>query len=137
MKEVAFVEKITGDRALVSVAKKSACGENCASCKGGCVPGERKLWAKNNMGAEVGDRVVLELDSSRVIYAAFLAYILPVVVFLAVFMALDGFIYSELLLAVIAFLAAGAAVFLVRKINDKSKEKYMPQITKITRKSAD
>ncbi len=137
MKEVAFVEKITGDRALVSVAKKSACGEKCASCKGGCVPGERKLWAKNNMGAEVGDRVVLELDSSRVIYAAFLAYILPVVVFLAVFMALDGFIYSELLLAVIAFLAAGAAVFLVRKINDKSKEKYMPQITKITRKSAD
>lgn len=131
MKETGFVAEVHDGYALVRIAKKSACGENCASCRGGCVPGERTLAAKNPLYAKCGDRVLLELDSSRVISAAFLAYILPLAVFIAVYLVCMGFIVSEWIKIALSMLGAGCVFLAVHLLEKRNKEKYMPDITAI------
>ena len=84
MKAEGIVKEKSADMVIVSVIREGACGGNCSAC-GGCGGTVIKTAAKNRVNAEVGDRVLLESDSKTVLMTAFLLYILPVVIFFAVF----------------------------------------------------
>lgn len=130
MREEGFVKSVSGNTCEVIIRRKSACGENCASCKGGCEAREQLCSAENTAGAAVGDRVVLEMDSSKILKSAFLVYILPILVFLAVF----AFV-SELggtAVSALCALGAAAAVFVCLGIYDRQhKNDYLPSVTEI------
>jgi len=81
----AIVTKIIGnDKAEVTVERASACGANCASCGAGCAYNKQvTAIAINRVYAKVGDRVTLSTHSSRIISAALLVYIFPLVMFFA------------------------------------------------------
>lgn len=131
MKEVGTVIKTEGDLCRISVRRKSACGENCASCKATCSSREHICTAKNSVGAKTGDRVVVETDSRKVLKSAFLVYILPILVFLAVFAAVLECGKSQLISALCAIFGA-AAVFVGLRIYDSKKEsEIMPNVTDI------
>lgn len=130
MRETGIVEEIIGKNARVRVIKKSACGENCASC-GGCVPSERTLEAKNSIGAEAGDRVILELAGERVLSAAALVYILPLAVFIAVYFLCMNKIAAESARIVLSTLAAAAVLVSVYFYQRKKGTNYMPDIVEI------
>lgn len=83
MREIGIVQNIFGEYADVAIVRKTACGENCVSCKGGCVPSEQIVRAKNAARAKPGDRVAVEMESQQVVKAAFLAYLLPIVFLVA------------------------------------------------------
>jgi sigma-E factor negative regulatory protein RseC len=73
--------------AEIAVQRQSACGGNCHSC-GGC--SERrilKVSAKNALAASVGDRVVVESSTSRILAAAAIVYVIPLVLFFAFYAA--------------------------------------------------
>lgn len=131
MKEEGFVKSVTGDMCEVVVKRKTACGENCASCKGACSAPEQICTAKNVVGARDGDRVCIEINTSTVLISAFLLYILPVFVFLTVFLTASENGSSG---GASALFAAGAAVlvfFSVMIYDRKHKDKHIPSVTEI------
>lgn len=131
MREHGFVEEVYANRACIRVAKMSACGENCASCGGGCTPGERVIEVKNNIGAKTGDRVIAELESGRVLSAAFLAYILPLAVFVAIYLLCPESFGGEGTKILLGAVGAIAAFFLIYLFQKRNGEKYMPEIVEI------
>lgn len=82
-----IVKEKSADTVTVSVIREGACGGNCSAC-GGCGETVIKIAAENRVNAEVGDRVILESDSKKVLFSAFILYILPILIFFAVFMPL-------------------------------------------------
>ncbi len=65
--------------AKVRVKRQTSCGGNCAACAA-CDVADTIAVAQNPCGAGVGDIVELSLQSGKVLFAAFLVYILPLVV---------------------------------------------------------
>ena len=69
--------------AEVEVTRRSACGHDCAKC-GGCGGLETQtlyVTARNHTAAQVGDRVLLEGETGRVLGFAVLVYLLPLILF--------------------------------------------------------
>jgi len=88
MEQIAQVKALAGrDRALVSVQRQAACGAGCESCASPCAlasaGGRMEVFAENAAGARVGDTVRLVSSTKKVLSAAALVYLLPVVLFLA------------------------------------------------------
>ena len=67
MTQIATVEKILpGGMAEISVPRKSACGHDCEECAGCGVSGASvRAQARNTVGAEVGQKVVVESSTKR------------------------------------------------------------------------
>lgn len=70
MREAGVVISCDGTRAEVTVLRHSACGENCASCKGGCAPTKTVITAENTAGAKPGDKVLMEMSDKKALGAA-------------------------------------------------------------------
>ncbi len=68
--------------AVVRVERESACGKSCASC-GGCDKRTIEVKAFNRAGAEPGDMVEVESSTRQTLWLCFLTYLLPVVLFIA------------------------------------------------------
>ena len=130
MREIGTVIETSGELCRVSVKRKSACGENCASCKAACNAGEHICDAKNPMGAKPGDEVMLETESRKVLKSAFLVYILPIMAFLTVY-GVSDLKLSGVISACLAILAM-AVVFALMRIYDKGhKDELLPEIVEI------
>ena len=84
MTQIATVEKILrGGKAEVSVPRKSACGHDCESCSGcGMTGSSTYAVALNPIGAQVGQKVVVESSNKRLYGVMLLVYAVPVVLFL-------------------------------------------------------
>ena len=84
MTQIATVEKILrGGRAEISVPRKSACGHDCESCSGcGMQGSSTHAVALNPIGAQVGQKVVVESSNKRLYGVMLLVYAVPIVLFL-------------------------------------------------------
>ena len=83
MTQIATVEKILqGGRAVISVARQSACAPDCHECAGcgGTVAPVRAV-VDNPIGAQAGEKVVVESSSRQIFGAILLVYMLPVLLF--------------------------------------------------------
>ncbi|MBF0369606.1 MAG: SoxR reducing system RseC family protein [Magnetococcales bacterium] len=83
LREEGRVVALDGDFALVSSHRQSACGScqaksSCATLSGGLGQRENQIRAHNRAGAEVGERVVLEVSEGLFLKASFLIYAMPV-----------------------------------------------------------
>lgn len=108
MTQIATVEKILpGGMAEISVPRKSACGHDCEECAGCGVSGASvRAAARNTVGAEVGQKVVVESSTKRLLGVMLLVYLLPVLCFFVGYFA-TGALSSEGLryaIAIAAFL---------------------------------
>ena len=108
MTQIATVEKILpGGMAEISVPRKSACGHDCEECAGCGVSGASvRAQARNTVGAEVGQKVVVESSTKRLLGVMILGYLLPIVCFFVGYFA-TGALSSEGLryaIAIAAFL---------------------------------
>ena len=115
-----IVKKLDGNLAVVSVIRRDSCGGNCSSC-GGCEKKEAVTYAENRINAGVGDRVRLESDSKRVLGVAFLLYILPVIVFVAVYVIMSELEFNAKGIAAAEFIAAIVYIVLVRLLGINTK----------------
>ncbi|MGE5587812.1 MAG: SoxR reducing system RseC family protein [Clostridia bacterium] len=81
MEERGRVIEVCGGLAKVEVTRHEAC-RHCKACDFG--RSDRVVVeATNNIGARAGDEVTLELESSRVLGAAFVAYMVPLLFMVA------------------------------------------------------
>ena len=84
MTQIATVEKILDSTyAEISVPRKSACGHDCEECAGCGVSGTAvHAKAQNPIGAQPGQKVVVQSDTKRMLGIVALVYLIPVVLFL-------------------------------------------------------
>ena len=92
MTQIATVEKdLGGGYAEVSVPRKSACGHDCEECAGcGMTGAAIKARARNDIGAQPGDKVVVESSTKKIFGVVALVYVLPVVLFLLGYFLSEG-----------------------------------------------
>lgn len=109
MTQIATVEKILGGgMAEISVPRKSACGHDCEECAGCGVSGASvRAAARNPIGAEVGQKVVVESSTKKLLGVMLVVYILPFVLFLLGYFLTDSLASETLryVIAIAAFLA--------------------------------
>ena len=132
MRETGTVKSVEGDFCQVVVTRQSACGENCASCKGGCKLQNQICNAKNSVGAKAGDKVIIEMDTKKVLKSALLVYILPIIVFFTVYFLLYNLLESTRILGAIL---AMVTVFVLLFFHDRRhKSDFISQVVKILEK---
>ena len=103
MEQCGVVKSIKGEFAEVEVKRSTAC-ETCSAAH--VCPSGRKdavIRARNDAGAEVGDRVKLETPSGSVLWYAFVVFLFPLLLAIAAF-----FTASALTTETNALIAAGA-----------------------------
>ena len=134
MKEEGYVKNITDDKCEIVVRRKTACGDNCASCGGSCRMKFQTVTARNIANAAPGDNVEIEMDNKKVYLSAFLVYILPLAVFNTAYVLLYKF-FSESAVSIVLSLVA-AVIFLIPAIiyDRTKKEDFLPNVTKILEK---
>ena len=91
MKNTGLVIECINDDVKVRFIKESACGGNCAAC-GGCASKPVEIIIKNTLGAEVGDKVEVESDTSHILKWSFLLYIMPIVVLITTYIISDKYL---------------------------------------------
>lgn len=123
MTQTAIVTRIIDEKsAEVTVERGTACGGNCGSCGGTCsYKNMIKAVAANSICARVGDKVTIQSHTSRVIGAAALLYLTPIVTFLLGYMlsALAG--TSETVSIAISMLCLFLGLFAVVIINRRKQ----------------
>ncbi len=90
MKQIATVERIVpGGRAEIVVARQSACAHDCHECAGcgGTVAPIRAI-VDNPVGAQAGEKVVVESETKQIFGVILLVYALPVALFFLGYFAL-------------------------------------------------
>ena len=92
MTQIATVEQILDHGyASISVPRKSACGHDCEECAGCGVTGAAvRAKAKNDIGAQPGQKVVVESSTKKLLGVVVLVYLLPVIFFLLGYFLTDG-----------------------------------------------
>lgn len=131
MRETGTVKSVKGSECEVAVKRKTACGENCASCSAACSEREQICLAKNEIGAKVGDKVFIEIETVAVLKSAFLVYILPLLVFFTAYAVFESFLKSEAVSAVTSILAAGTLYLCLWAYDKKRKTDCKPRVVEI------
>ena len=128
MEQIGTVLKTDGKKATVLVMRTSACGENCAHCKGGCTPTQMTAVAENLANAKTGDTVKIETDTKKVIKAEVILYFVPILCAIIGAVVASGFFKDSavILCSVVSFFVS---FFIIRKFDKKLAP--VPKITKI------
>lgn len=92
MTQIATVEQLLDHGyASISVPRKSACGHDCEECAGCGVTGAAvRAKAKNDIGAQPGQKVVVESSTKKLLGVVALVYLLPVIFFLLGYLLTEG-----------------------------------------------
>lgn len=128
IEQEATVVRIDGDTAEVTTRRQSSCGS--CSAKGGCGTSLIEAWfpqrvsrfrLKNDIGAHVGDTVVVGLDESKLRRGSLLLYALPLAglilgAVLGEYLAQRSGHPSELGAVVFGLLGLSAALLQVRRV---------------------
>ena len=133
MLEVGVVESVNEKRGTAKVVfdRKSAC-DKCGMCL--TAKGEKMrvyVEVKNTLGAKVGDKVGVAMNDKFVLRAAFIVYIVPVVLVgigLAVFRKLN---YLLLLIVIGVGLLLGIAIGITADKVIRKKSAFAPSMSQI------
>ena len=142
--EQGLVIRVDSTGTWVKTGKSEAC-ESCSS-KGAChtLGGGKEVEVPvlNPIGAGIGDRIVLKMDSSRLLKATFLVYMFPILMLIlgagaGEWVARSAGIDSPALPALLGFgfLAAGLLIMRVLANRLARKDAYRPRIVKILGKA--
>ena len=90
MTQIATVERIIDhNHVVISVPRKSACGHDCEECAGCGISGTAiRAKAVNNVGAKIGQKVVVESSTEKMLSIIALVYITPIVLFFVGYIAM-------------------------------------------------
>lgn len=131
MLQTGIVKKISKNAAEIEITRSSACGDSCASC--GLCPGRTaSVEASNGVGAKIGDTVIIDMADKNVIGAAFLVYIVPVIILIIGYFAGEAIFNSETSGIITGFLLMALTFTAIIFTDKKRKSKYTPKIVKIT-----
>lgn len=119
MEIIGTVIAVDKDKATVKVRRVSACGENCANCKGVCETTSATTVAENMVEAQVGDMVKIESESSAVIRAALILYMVPIAVTILLAAFFYGLGFDNLYVIIFSVVGFFASFFAIKCFDKK------------------
>jgi positive regulator of sigma E activity len=128
MTQEAKVIKIDNEKTYVLVKRTSACSGNCKSCSG-CEGKKIIAQAKNEIGAKVGDDVVIFSDTKKTLYLAFKLYILPLIMLFTVLFLNEAYAFSPYILTFLILLVVAVWIFVL-----KTSKVMLHQIVEVSNK---
>ncbi|MBQ6558086.1 MAG: SoxR reducing system RseC family protein [Clostridia bacterium] len=130
MYQKGIIKKTVKNIADVEIQRSTACGESCASC--GLCPGQTAVVkADNAIGAKSGDTVIIDMADQKVLGAAFLVYIVPVVVLIIGYFIGYAIFKTEIYGAVTGFILMAVTFVIIMMFDKRLKNKYTPRIVSI------
>lgn len=130
MLQTGIVQKLYQNTAQIKITRSSACGESCASC--GLCPGKEMLVeADNAAGASAGDTVLLDMSDKKVLGAAFLVYIVPLIALVLGYFMGSAIFKAETPAVLSALLLMAASFLMIMLIDKKVKHRFTPRIVRI------
>lgn len=143
VEETGTVVEIRSNSIVVEVLKTSAC-QSCKA-KQGCGQAVLSEWGHSDKQAQknhfdipttqeanVGDRVVLGLPEDAVSSAAFLVYIVPLIVSFIALILTQRFVESEGVQLVVMTLAFGLTFLVLRAISSRNQAQFVPEILRLS-----
>ena len=133
MTQFAIIKKLTApDKAEVEVLRGTACGDDCGSCEVCHYASKIRVEARNDVGAQLGDRVEIEARTSRVLGAAVLVYVVPFVLFFIGYAVAAALNFSEGLSMVMSFAAFAVGMVIVVIVGRRHRKNPIPyNITRV------
>ena len=135
MVQTGFIKKLHGRIADVEIQRSTACGDNCASC-GLCNGRTAIVKAANAAGAAEGDTVMIDMADKKVLGAAFLVYIVPLVLLVAGYFIGNALFKTEIGGIITGFLLMLLSFLPIVFIDRRSRQRYLPRITGIVKADA-
>ncbi|SHJ50879.1 SoxR reducing system RseC family protein [Paramaledivibacter caminithermalis] len=139
MKREGKVIAVNEKNATVKLMRHSACGD-CGACQMGKENMNIEIEALNTVGADIGDKVMVDMTTQDVLTAAFIAYGIPLIM-LIIGIVGGKFILEllgmkeniELFAFVLGLVLMTITFFNIKKRDKKFKEskKYLSEITEI------
>lgn len=129
MIKTGYVESVSQNNAQIRIKRDSACGDNCGNCSG--CNSIVTVFAQNNINVKKGDLVEIEMPSNSVLGAAFITYIIPLVILIIGYIVGSCIFKTEIgeILTAAAFFAVSiVGVVIYSRIH---KEKYTIKISAI------
>lgn len=117
MRQSVTVKEIKSNgNAVIEMQRMSACGHSCDGCEGCGAPNViLAVEAKNRIGARKGDKVIVESSNKTIYKAAFMVYLLPIILFFAFYALGDALLKAGTISGIIGFFVGiGAAVLFNR-----------------------
>jgi sigma-E factor negative regulatory protein RseC len=142
--EQGLVIRVDSTGTWVQTGKSEAC-ESCSS-KGAChtLGGGKaaEVPVLNPIGAGIGDRIVLKMDSSRLLKATFLVYMFPILMLIlgagaGEWISRSAGLNSTAAPALLGFAGLAAGLLIMRILANRlaRKDEYRPRIVKILGKA--
>lgn len=133
MDNLGMVAYVEGSFAFVNFQRKGACGDNCASCGGSCEKGKHLVRVFNNLNAQKGDLVQLNLDTADFLKMSLLLYVVPLIVLIVGIIAIDKYSSNSALSVILGIVLTGISFFIVNKyVTAKNRKgKLVIQMDKI------
>lgn len=136
MLQTGIVKELRGKTADVAITRSSACGDSCASC--GLCPGQTaRVFAVNDLGAKAGDTVIIDMTDRKILGAAFLVYIVPIIMLIAGYFISYAIFGSEGLSILTGFIFLAVTFIVLMRIDRGLKRKYTPRIIEIKERGHD
>lgn len=145
MKQCGVVTAVKDQHARVVMQRHSSCG-SCNACKMGQEENKLEIEVINEAGAQVGDRVSVDMESQDVLSAAFIVYVIPLLALLVGIFAgsyllswLEIGAMKDIYVALIGF-GLMALTFLIIKKKEggfKLSKKFHPVITEVIERSSE
>ena len=131
--EAVVIKLLPGNMAEVAVRRTTACGGNCGSCESCVFQNELKTPALNRIQAQPGQKVLIESQSSRIFKAAFLVYVMPLLMFLLGYLLAAALGLSESLQIVLSFagMLLGGVLLVMSQKRIREKDKITFEIIEL------
>lgn len=139
MNREGIVTEVKGEYVQVRLMRHAACG-HCGACQMGDENMDMTIECLNQAEARLGDRVEIVMETEHVLGAAFIAYIIPLAMFLLGLLismkvlTLQGYQGSVEGIGTVIGLVAMFATYGVIKLNDKrfkASQKYLSVVIKV------
>ncbi|MDO4711362.1 MAG: SoxR reducing system RseC family protein [Peptostreptococcaceae bacterium] len=141
MDEMGSVVALKDEYAIVNIKRRSACG-SCKACEmGKSGQSELNIEVRNTLGAQVGDDVMIEMQTPDILKAAFLVYMIPLLALLGgvtitYFVGKANGKVNEMLMIAVGSVTMLLSLIYVRKRDKELREtqKFEPLMIKVVKK---
>ena len=132
--ETGIITRIEEDKAYVAFSRSSMC-EKCGACER--ASSKMIMQVKKPRGATIGDEVRVQMETGRLLLAAFIAYGIPLILlFCGLFLGYNLFTWLSLpgapdLWAALCGIVLAALAFFAIRLTEKGRSKrgfYQPRV---------
>ncbi|HCX63038.1 SoxR reducing system RseC family protein [Sedimentibacter sp.] len=132
MDQIGKIEQVNGDKAIISVKRVSACGDNCKSCGSSCNQKSVTIETDITGDYEVGDYVEITTENEVMMKHILVLYGVPLLIMMGVIgivQLLSNSPNKDMISAVSALLSLVVSYFILKAYDKREMKKNVLKFT--------